>query len=346
MMTIIVRSIILSAFALPVLAGLALQTVAQAQSPSEQREVGPFTKIDIDRAGHAVITVGDTESLTITAPQQYLDRIRAEVDDETLEIDFEGREGISLDRRDEIRYDITVRSLDGIELDGAASAEADGLTGESLEIDLEGAASLIFANISYSTLEIELEDATSATLSGSVDRQSIEMRGAASYDALELDSATAEVRLNQAASAQIRVSESITGEVDGAASLDYIGEATTVDVRVRAAGSVTQLPFIPIDTEGAATPAATPAATDAAEAPTVTMRDRIFAPATVEIAAGTTVTWSNNDDSPHTVTSVDNLFDSGVIDEGGSFTFTFDEAGTYDYFCAIHPEMTGTIIVS
>ena len=77
----------------------------------------------------------------------------------------------------------------------------------------------------------------------------------------------------------------------------------------------------------------------------VDIRDMTFAPRTLTIAAGDTVTWTNSDSMPHTATSEDDAFDSGNLDEGQSFSFTFTEPGTYEYVCGIHPRMTGTIVV-
>lgn len=76
----------------------------------------------------------------------------------------------------------------------------------------------------------------------------------------------------------------------------------------------------------------------------VWMENIEFNPETITVSTGTTVTWTNNDDVAHTVTR-EGMFDSGNIAAGGTFSFTFDEAGTYDYVCTIHPAMTGTVIV-
>jgi plastocyanin len=70
-----------------------------------------------------------------------------------------------------------------------------------------------------------------------------------------------------------------------------------------------------------------------------------FGPAAVTVAVGTTITWTNHDDIPHTVVSTDGAFKSKVLDTDEKFTFTFDKPGTYPYFCSIHPKMTGTVKV-
>ncbi len=83
---------------------------------------------------------------------------------------------------------------------------------------------------------------------------------------------------------------------------------------------------------------------------TVRMEDNFFAPANITVEPGTTVTWVQSGDNAHTTTSYDGLWDSGLL-EGGSdatFSFTFDEPGTYDYFCIPHEEMgmVGSVTVT
>jgi plastocyanin len=71
-----------------------------------------------------------------------------------------------------------------------------------------------------------------------------------------------------------------------------------------------------------------------------------FSPKTFTVPAGATVTWTNHDNVPHVVTSADNRFQkSPVLKAGQRFSNTFATAGTYSYFCSIHPRMTGKIIV-
>jgi plastocyanin len=70
-----------------------------------------------------------------------------------------------------------------------------------------------------------------------------------------------------------------------------------------------------------------------------------FGPAALTISVGTTVTWTNRDDIPHTVVSNDGVFKSKVLDTDEKFSFTFSKAGTFPYFCSIHPKMTGKVVV-
>ncbi len=77
----------------------------------------------------------------------------------------------------------------------------------------------------------------------------------------------------------------------------------------------------------------------------VTIDNFSFSPESVTIHAGDSVTWTNKDDVPHVVASATKAFRSGVLDTDGRFSFKFDRPGTYDYFCSMHPRMTGKVVV-
>ena len=78
---------------------------------------------------------------------------------------------------------------------------------------------------------------------------------------------------------------------------------------------------------------------------TVSIANFAFSPATLPIPAGTTVTWTNNDSTTHTVTSDNGVFDSGNLAPNAIFSYTFSNAGTFAYHCSIHTSMTGKIVV-
>ena len=77
----------------------------------------------------------------------------------------------------------------------------------------------------------------------------------------------------------------------------------------------------------------------------VTIDNFVFEPARLTIKAGTTVTWTNRDDIPHTVAAKDRAFKSKVMDTDESYSFTFSTPGEYAYFCSLHPHMTASIVV-
>jgi plastocyanin len=91
--------------------------------------------------------------------------------------------------------------------------------------------------------------------------------------------------------------------------------------------------------------ATAPARADAPRTIQMSIKSFMFAPMTLTVKAGSTVTWTNGDQEPHTIVSQSGLFSSGAIDTSESFSFKFDKPGTYNYVCTIHPRMVGTVIV-
>jgi plastocyanin len=84
----------------------------------------------------------------------------------------------------------------------------------------------------------------------------------------------------------------------------------------------------------------------AADAPnSIIVKDFMFAPNSLTIKAGSSVTWVNKDDEPHTVVSDSGTFRSAALDTDETFSFKFDKPGTYHFTCSIHPRMVGTITV-
>jgi plastocyanin len=104
----------------------------------------------------------------------------------------------------------------------------------------------------------------------------------------------------------------------------------------------------PVDSAAqGATKASVPATQPTAKAVSVKIDNFTYQPKELEVAVGTTVTWQNADDVPHTATSKDDpqVFDSGALDTDEKFSFTFSKPGKYAYYCKVHPHMTGVVIV-
>jgi plastocyanin len=78
---------------------------------------------------------------------------------------------------------------------------------------------------------------------------------------------------------------------------------------------------------------------------TITIQNFAFTPPAITVNVGTAITWTNKDSTPHKVTADNGSFDSGILNQGESFTFQFNTPGTFPYICTIHPSMQATIIV-
>ncbi len=83
----------------------------------------------------------------------------------------------------------------------------------------------------------------------------------------------------------------------------------------------------------------------AEDANTIIVKDFLFGPKALTVPVGTTIKWVNTDDIPHNVVDKDKSFRSKPLDTNDTFSFTFTKAGTFNYFCSLHPQMVGTVIV-
>jgi plastocyanin len=89
----------------------------------------------------------------------------------------------------------------------------------------------------------------------------------------------------------------------------------------------------------------TPAMAETPDPTTIVVQNFMFMPMALTVKAGSTVTWVNKDDEPHSVVSDTGLFRSGGLDTKETYSYRFDKPGTYRFTCSIHPRMVGTIVV-
>ncbi len=106
-------------------------------------------------------------------------------------------------------------------------------------------------------------------------------------------------------------------------------------------GGMSNMPGMPMP-QATTTVAAPPPVAGTA----VNITNFAFAPATLTVKVGDTVTWTNKDEEPHTVVANDGSFHSPGLDANATYSFTFTKAGSFDYICSIHPFMHGTVVVS
>ncbi len=320
---------------------VAPRAIAQNDEVTVIPVIATFTKLQIDGAGDATISIGDTPSITITASPTLQDLINVSEGDGTLTVGF--IEGTVLDAigQADIQYNIVATSLDTINLSGSVNATVDRLSAESLTLGLTTLAEIEIDELDVQTLDAKLDFASTAHLSGRADTQTVEVLKGSSYDAAGLDTGSTAIDLSEVSSATVRVRETLSGSVASGSTLEYIGENPVVTVSTSSLGSIAALPFAPLPT-----PAATPVAAAPSEV-SIDIRGFAFAPATATVAVGGTITWTNRDFLVHDVASLpaDTLFHSPILAKGSSFSFTATEPGVIDYYCALHPSMVGQIAV-
>ena len=123
------------------------------------------------------------------------------------------------------------------------------------------------------------------------------------------------------------------------------GPMKVADDRLRKVLGLSRMSFHAVNHPIAITDLPLEAETPAAGAHDVVVDNFSFSPAKASVSAGTTITWTNRDDVPHTIVSAEQKFRSPVLDTDEQFSHRFDVPGTYQYFCGMHPKMTGQIVV-
>ena len=123
------------------------------------------------------------------------------------------------------------------------------------------------------------------------------------------------------------------------------GPMKVADARLRKILGLSRMSLHPVNHPIAITDVPLESDVDADGAHEVVVDNFSFAPGSVAVRAGTTVKWTNRDDVPHNIVSVDQQFKSPVLDTDQQFSHRFDQSGRYKYFCSLHPKMTGEIVV-
>jgi hypothetical protein len=169
---------------------------------TEEQDVSGFTSISLDGYGQLVIDQTGSESMTITADDNFLQYIETRVSGQRLIISI--RDHTVFNDVTELIYHVTVSELTSLELNGAGDVIISNLSGEEWSVELNGAGQI--------------------TVAGEVAQQSVELNGAGNYDAAELKSQRATVRHSGAGLAVVQVSDTLDVTIDGLGSVEYIGD--------------------------------------------------------------------------------------------------------------------------
>ena len=235
---------------------------------SEERPVSGFTRVGIDGPGRLLIRQGQSEGLKITTDDNILERIKTKVEDDELRISYDRSTFTTLARirpTDEIRFELTVKSLDAIEVDGTADVELDALQGDRLEIQVDGLGDATLLGLDLDELDVAINGASTFDVAGRVDLQTVDIDGAATYRAASLNSREAEIEIDGDGEATVRVRERLDVSIDGRGRVGYYG-SPSVSQEIDGDGEVFPLDDATGSSEEAS-PAATPAATPSAARP-------------------------------------------------------------------------------
>ena len=197
----------------------------------ESREISNVKRVVLHGYGELFIKQGDAETLIVETDNEYLDHVKTKVDDGTLYIDVLGAWGKRIStffsrgyKSQRIKYNLTVKVLDGLSISGAARVRVSVLKTEALSIRLGGAADIAVDSLEADRLDVRMPGAGSIKIKGKITSQDIHVGGAGSYMAGELESQDAKVRITGVGKAVVRVSENLDISLTGLGSVDYYGK--------------------------------------------------------------------------------------------------------------------------
>jgi len=201
------------------------------ESQRETRVVSGFTRIEVDGVAEVRLRQGKTEGATIEAPAQWLRRMRTEVHDGTLIIDLDQERQWSdwmhwSGTKQVPRVTVDFIKLELVETAGAVKLAADSLRADELRLDFAGASTVRIKNLQASRLRVDGSGATKVELSGKVGSQQVDLSGAGSYAALDLESDRAEVHVSGAGKAYVNAKTSLSVDISGAGLVEYLGSPT------------------------------------------------------------------------------------------------------------------------
>ena len=203
---------------------------------TETREVSGFSAISISTFGEIEIRQGDTESLTISAPSDYMRYIETEVENGTLLIST--RKGFIGAPTRRVEFILTVKDLKSLHFSGAGVIKVmDKLQTSTFSLNMSGAGSIEIEDLTADTLTVNFSSAGAIVIAGSVENQSVNLSGVGSYEAGDLQSKVASVNLSGAGSATIWAVDSLDVTVSGVGSVGYYG-SPRVTQNVSGLGSV------------------------------------------------------------------------------------------------------------
>ncbi|MFE5410142.1 head GIN domain-containing protein [Microbacterium sp. NPDC056569] len=225
-------SAVLIAASLVALSGCSLMIPAGPMA-SEERDIGDVSQVVLETSGDLVVSEGEP-ALTVHAPEGVLERLTSEVDGETLVLAT--TPGFTMGFG-EVRYELTLPSLEMIELNGSGDVDATVSADGTVRLDIDGSGDVDWSGLAADRVEVRLSGSGDVTLAGSAGELSVELEGSGHVDAEELESQDAVVNLSGSGEVDVSASDSLAVDLSGSGRVTYSGDPST-DVRVSGSGDV------------------------------------------------------------------------------------------------------------
>ena len=201
---------------------------------TQTRDVAGIDSVELHTSGDLIISVGEAESLTITASGVELSSLTSEVHGGTLVLDMNG---LALGAA-RITYALTVRSLERVQVSGSGSVTGTGVFGSTGTLDLGGSGSAVFTGLHTDDLTVMIDGSGSVTLEGSSDALELTMDGSGDFDGTELRTRATTASVAGSGSARVHVSGALVATASGSGGLTYSGDPARVDADVSGSGEV------------------------------------------------------------------------------------------------------------
>jgi hypothetical protein len=203
----------------------------------ESRAIGACSSLDHGGVGIVQIQQGVGEQLRVRAEENLLDYLNTDMQGGELVI---WKDGVTLLNTRPIEYDLTVVDLDRVALTGAGQIQASNLDTGPLALKLSGAGNIELVDLNAPRLDVDASGVGDVILSGSVQEQTIRLRGMGNYDGRDLTSAMADVQIAYGGSATVRVQDHLTVTINGSGNVYYIGNPI-VDSSINGSGAVVKI---------------------------------------------------------------------------------------------------------
>lgn len=201
-----------------------------AELKKETRELGEFHSVAVKGIGKIELKQSSKQEVTIEAEEHILSRIKTDVINGCLSIDI-GRDwleklsaGLDFLSTHGINFYITMQQLDALDVTGSCKIEAVGFKGKELHLNLSGASNVEFESILFDVIQSNLPGAGKLSLQGKTREQSVNLTGAGSYVADDLESEKTRISLTGVGSARLWVTKEIDAAITGVGTIEYYGE--------------------------------------------------------------------------------------------------------------------------
>jgi hypothetical protein len=211
-------------------------TVLDGPGPqtSQERDIGDVTVVELATSGDLIVIQGEDARLTITAGEEVIDRLTSDVDGDTLELGVDGPGGVS----GEIRYELVVPRLEGVELAGSGDVRLDDVAvGDALTLTVAGSGDITAGGVDVQELTVTVSGSGDVDVEGRAEQQDVEISGSGDYLAAGLDSRTARISVEGSGNADVTVSDRLEASVSGSGNVTYGGDPS-VDSRIDGSGEI------------------------------------------------------------------------------------------------------------